>query len=309
MVFDHDLKLARALSHLKDLERETRRWLETDPCTVRYEVDLKGRRMPDPLTDEGFSLLGGAVLIPGISGFVVPDDPGFGQGVITALATATEEPPTDPLSVLIGDALHNLRSSLDILAYALASAYTKPLTEQTAQDSEFPIFGDEDRKGNAGVGAALFGNASRKIAGWHPSAQAAVERLQPYQRGQDFRTDPLWILHELDRFSKHRLLHPVVAGFNGAVWDLSKTTNVGAIGPGFFSPVKGTVKTDTPIARIAGVHPIDPNADVHIELRPALDVAFSEAAPAAAEEQVVATLGGIYNYIVESVLPVLTPYL
>ena len=67
-----------------------------------------------------------------------------------------EAPPVDTLSVIIGDALHNMRLALDALAYTLSCAYTNPLPQDMASSSEFPIFGDEDAHGTSGVGSARF---------------------------------------------------------------------------------------------------------------------------------------------------------
>jgi hypothetical protein len=105
--------------------------------------------------------------------------------------------------------------------------------------------------------------------------------LQPYQRGNGFRSDPLWIRHDLDRISKHRLLHTTVAGFDGAVWDIVVFTNVRAIGPGMMQSLAGTVETDTPIGRIYGINPVDPDAEMHVDIQPALDIVFSKQAPVA----------------------------
>jgi hypothetical protein len=237
----------------------------------------------------------------------LPEDPSFGKGRLTILATS-KEPPTDPFSLLIGDTLHSLRSGLDNLAYALACAYTEPLPAKIAGNSEFPICGDEDRKGNTGVGSTLFRNGLPKIEGWDPKAREVVEGLQPYQRGNQFQSDPLWALHEFDRINKHRLLHPVVAFSENTGLSPFGCRNV-AFGPGLIEPVHGPVTTDTLIGRAYGIHPVDPKAEIEVAFAPDLDVAFSESAPAAQGERVVETLSTIYDYIVGTVLPALTHYL
>jgi hypothetical protein len=311
VAFDHELKLGRAFQHVQDLERVIQSWRDGNNYTVRYEIDLDARwseETVDTSVDAARNMLAGPVFIPGQGPGTLPDDVPWGQGVLTAY-TSAQQPPTDPISLIIGDALHNMRSGLDTLAYALASAFTKPLPEEIASRSEFPIFGDEDRKGNAGAGSTLFQGGLPKIKGWDPSAQTVIEGLQPYQRGNAFRSDPLWILHELDRFSKHRLLHPTVASFHGTKWAISAFRNIRAIGPGVIDTYGGTIETETPISRIFGVHPIDPAADMHVEINPALDIAFSASAPAAAADPVLTTLGDIYTHIRDEVLPRLTSFL
>ena len=239
---DHELKFSRALKHLQDLDGEIRRWLDGHHYTVRYEFDLQARfgglNKPDPASR--FSMFSGTVSFDGKS---IPTPPGveFGHGLLTAFATA-EQPPRDPISLcLIGDTLHNLRSGLDNLAHALALAGPGPLSKEFPGSSEFPIFGDENRKGVAGSGPGLFqNNGLFKIQGWHPDAKAAVELLQPYHRGNDYRSDPLWTLHELDNISKHRLLHPAVAAFESTRWRPSGFTNV-LVGPGIMEFPRGAI--------------------------------------------------------------------
>lgn len=306
---DHELKFSRALKHLQDLDGEIRRWLDGHHYTVRYEFDLQARfgglNKPDPASR--FSMFSGTVSFDGKS---IPTPPGveFGHGLLTAFATA-EQPPRDPISLLIGDTLHNLRSGLDNLAHALALAGPGPLSKEFPGSSEFPIFGDENRKGVAGSGPGLFqNNGLFKIQGWHPDAKAAVELLQPYHRGNDYRSDPLWTLHELDNISKHRLLHPAVAAFESTRWRPSGFTNV-LVGPGIMEFPRGAIQADTPIARVFGVRPIDPAAEMHVEIHPALDVAFTGSAPSALGKPVVATLANIYTHVIEKVVPELVRYL
>jgi len=46
-----------------------------------------------------------------------------------------------------------------------------------------------------------------KIGCIHPRAQAIIKRLQPYTRGDEFASDPLWKLNELSNMDKHRVPH------------------------------------------------------------------------------------------------------
>ena len=177
--FDHKVKLDRAWEHLEDLRGKAARWFGGDHHRLRIEPD--------------------------------PDDNDFVFVMLSA-----DRPPPDLFSVVIGDCLHGFRSALDALAYELASAHTKPLTDEIAEQSEFPIFGNSD-----GKGAQRFANGGRrKIRGIHPDAQAIIETLQPYHKG-DWGTFPLWVLHDLDRIKKHRLLHSVVAATSAASVDES----------------------------------------------------------------------------------------
>jgi hypothetical protein len=277
---DYELKMNRAFEHVRQLDAEVKAWLSGDHYSVRPEGDPKsGTRW---------------------------------------LATA-EKPPPYPIGVLIGDFLHNLRSSLDLLAYSLACAYTSPLPSDFAETSEFPIVGDEDRAGTLGVGHGHFHNSRRngdpaprsglsKIRGWHPDAQAIVEGMQPYKRGNAYKSDPLWVLHDLDRVNKHRLLHTTVASFSGIGLDLGRSVNAGTISAGTIRSLGGTVETDTPIAEFPPISPVDPSQPMHVEIKPMLDIAFARGTPGVEEESVLETLYGLYTHVRGNVVPALAPF-
>ena len=328
MALDYELKLGRAFNHLTGLQTEVSGWLGGDHHTIRYEYDPNARwdgpvppGNPDPATMSTYYLAGG-VFIPNQGPGTVPDRVGFGWGKLEAFVTA-EMPPNDTLGVLIGDFLHNLRSCLDNLAYSLAASYTSPLPDDLADSSEFPIFGDENRAGNTSVGSAMFHHVTRsgdpvpgsglhKIRGWHPDAQTTVEGLQPYYRGTAYREDLLWLLHDLDRIDKHRLLHTAVASSFGTLMEPGASQNVRCIGPGFMRVFGGAVETDTPIALIYGLHPIDPGAEMHVEIRPAFDLGLdpqTPVAPFATRMPLMRLLTDIYTHIGGTIIPALTPYL
>jgi hypothetical protein len=316
------LKLRRALKHLKDLNGAVGIWLNGDHHTVRYEYDPDVRfNVEAPILGPpgGNYMLAGPVFIPGQGPGTAPEGIEFGQGKMTAFATA-EKPPVDPFGLLIGDALHNLRSALDALAYALALAFTNPLPKEIANSSEFPIFGDEDWEGTPNVGSNLFhqttkkgnpapGSGLFKIRGCDPRVQTIIEGLQPYKRGKDFRTHPLWIMHELDRINKHRLLHTTVAAFYGTEWHTAGFTNVRCVGPGMIVSLGGTIETDTPIGRIYGIHPIDPDVEMYVEIQPAIDIAFAPGTPSVENVSVLKSLQNLYGYIATEVLPPLGGFL
>jgi hypothetical protein len=97
-----------------------------------------------------------------------------------------------------GDVVHNLRSTLDHLAYHLAQVGT-PDTEPSI-DVSFPISASskiyESRK-------------ARKVKGMRPEAIEAIDRLKPYKGGNDL----LWRLHELDNIDKHRFIFTVAPDY------------------------------------------------------------------------------------------------
>ena len=91
------------------------------------------------------------------------------------------------LPLMIGDAVHNLRSALDHLAWQLVDANGQTPTINTS----FPVFKKKNTK--------QFNSKVSRIA---CGARDIIESIQPYNSGND----DLAILSEMDNFDKHRLL-------------------------------------------------------------------------------------------------------
>jgi hypothetical protein len=268
-MFDHELKIQRAFKHLKDLDVLVKDWIKGDHHSIRYERDPK-------------------------DDYLIP------------LVTA-EKPPADPFGLLIGEILHNLRSGLDCLAFQLMNAHTTSPPIEMTEKSEFPIFGDENRSGLGGQGANLFRDNGRpKILGWHPGAQTVVETLQPYHRGNAYRTHPLWVLHDLDRVNKHRLIHATVAVFSGLGIDMRTSYNF-KLGPGMLQSLEGPIETDTPIGRLPAWR-TDTTREMNVDVVVPLDVAFDKGTPSVEYESVLKTLWAIYGEV-GSTETTLRPYL
>jgi hypothetical protein len=271
--YGHEAKVSRALHHLEQLAGELSAWSDEN----------------SRLTTHRF--------YPRSSEYVV--------------WVTTKQLDRSGLAVEIGDCLHNLRSGLDHLAYELAISFTRqPLPKKIAEDSEFPIFGDEDSQGTPGCGPTRFKDAKRKIAGVDPAAQAVIERLQPYQLGADFRTHELWRLYDLARIDRHRLLHLSVLYSTGILLTPGSHLNIATIGGGEgLYAHEGEIELGqrTEVARLT-VTPTDPKKRVYMNIKPALEVVFAANSPAAGES-VPAVLAGIYNYIVNDVLTALERFL
>jgi hypothetical protein len=121
--------------------------------------------------------------------FTHQEDPDTGHVIVSI---ADIRPVPSELSLIIGDAIHNLRSALDLLACQLVKlsvndhdcAYTYfPVSESSRK------FRDELKKDKM----QLMGKRVISI----------LERLQPYRGGE---RNVLWVLHRLDIQDKHRLL-------------------------------------------------------------------------------------------------------
>jgi hypothetical protein len=192
-LWSHDLKLQRASKHLRDLKGEIDRWVEGEGYTVGVEP------RPNPRLETTYE----------VRAYILRD---------------IEE---DPFSLLIGDFLQNARSALDYIAYALGEAGAGVEGMSDARNAGFPIIGDE-RDGYAGRGPDLFAEAaSRQLPTVTEPVRTAIEQAQPYNTGGHAWTlEPLWILHELARFDRHRFLHLAVMRTGDVRLDRANSSNV-----------------------------------------------------------------------------------
>ena len=156
-------KFARARHHLEKLKLKTRSFAEANP--PRYAVQV--------------------------------DDEGIGHARFTDVPAIPV-----PLSLIMGDAIHNTRSALDHVVYQLAVH-----NGGSGETNAFPIF-EEPRK--------YAENEKRLLADVIPDHRTRIERMQPYNivysispRGipVEFQRN-FWLMAiaRLDNLDKHRVL-------------------------------------------------------------------------------------------------------
>lgn len=153
------LKLARAEEHIEDVQQGIREYVETYLNDIVLEFDF--------------------------------DDWGVkGPGSTDVL---------DEVGLRAGDAIHNLRASLDYLAWALVDAHGASPDENI----DFPLHLSRptDGKPRNPLPLNLDGHVS-------PAALAEIERLQPYNTGHPSKAamTVLGKLRELANVEKHRYL-------------------------------------------------------------------------------------------------------
>jgi hypothetical protein len=134
----------------------------------------------------------------------VPESKGTDKGNTRMVDTYVRlhEPVPEILPLVVGDFLHNLRSSLDHLARGLVETQGNRPSDNPPYATAFPIHRDPPGRGRAQI-----------TGGVHPRALAIVESLQPYNAPNgNSREHPLYVLNHLSNIDKHRTLHlPVVA--------------------------------------------------------------------------------------------------
>lgn len=167
---------------------------------------------------------------------------------------ASELPVDIPLQA--GDAVHNLRSSLDHLVCHLIAANGNSITNR----SEFPIFETSPKDKSKFMA---------KVQGAHPIAINLIEAAQPYNTG----VDDLRKLHELDIADKHRLLLVVaMSNLKAAVelWDGNPTSGRMILGRDFSNFV---LKDNAEIGAVIGTELAE---GVKENFHFSVEIAFSE---------------------------------
>ena len=104
------------------------------------------------------------------------------------------EPPLATWALIAGDAIHNLRSALDVAVFELADA--KSLKPKEQQRVALPVVGDPNQ----------WAAPAKRLAVLPADLVERIASLQPFQRPEAERaTDGLALLHTLDIADKHRL--------------------------------------------------------------------------------------------------------
>jgi hypothetical protein len=153
-------KIERAIKHFGDLEAEIKFFFDAVP----YAVGTK--RNPDT------------------------------RQLIYYMVRVRETPLA--ISMIVGDLLQNLRSTLDHLAYQLFLVGTGGGVP--GDHIYFPIADDLAR---------YEASKLRRVQGMRPEAITAIDTVKPYKGGND----NLWQLHKLNNIDKHRFLITVGSAF------------------------------------------------------------------------------------------------
>lgn len=109
---------------------------------------------------------------------------------------------TSNIPAIAGDAAHNLMSALDHLAFHLVSVGAKYgiVRKGRWESIQFPIAHNAE---------TYESKKAKCIGGARPEAVEAIDRLKPYQGGNE----ALWLLYKLDITDKHRSILAVGKDF------------------------------------------------------------------------------------------------
>lgn len=203
----------------------------------------------------------------------------------------TEDPPPI-ISLCFGDFLQNLRSALDYMARQLVISnggipIDEPPRSGDRRLTSFPIHDREPEKGIYVAG------------GVSEDALTVIEKLQPYHRthknGRDPVEDPLWILNDLARIDRHRLLHLTI--FSGGGLGELVFPETGDRFP-FHVRLKDGAQTVIPVS----ANLLEHRVEVH-EVSAMMNVALQEREIMTPQNGVWTTAYLLAEYITQEVLP------
>jgi hypothetical protein len=203
--------------------------------------------------------------------------------------------PPAALSLIIGDALFNLRSALDHLAQQFYLLGTGSTT--SARHVAFPIWGDATKYAT---------ESPRQVKGMRQDAIDFLNAAKPYKGGND----ALWRLNELNNIDKHRLLITVGGAFGTLTMpaemraDLGKTLGIDLSKQrivGRMANTKCPLKTGDVLVTFA----VDAEPDLNMEF--GFDVSLLE--PGILESQPIGVVLRELAHTVNSILDLARPLL
>lgn len=171
---------------------------------------------------------------------------------------------TDPYwSVILGDFVHNLRSALDHLVYALAA-----LRRKKPRGTQFPIFLDPCEFQVKGL---------PYLSGVHEAARTIIEELQPYRVAEP-KKHPLTVLAALSNADKHRLLQSTAFKPTRIEEKVRNALGAGHIEPHWIAQ-PGPIKDNAPIFRGRFVPDTPGPIDVKVNFALAAEIFVDERWP------------------------------
>jgi hypothetical protein len=160
----------------------------------------------------------------------------------------------EDIPLILGDAIHNLRTSLDFVATEITSTANKPV-----RYSKFP-FRETRREVIAAINGGLVKAAPPTVIG------AILDEIKPYKGGND----ALYALHDLDITDKHLLIVPTMS--------IATVTGVNLKYGGVTMANCTFIVEGGRKIRMAGGPPAGPSLDLQIQNKgkPTCEIIFSQ---------------------------------
>lgn len=192
------------------------------------------------------------------------------------LWTKVREQPPPEWSPIIGDIVHNWRSTLDHLAWQLVIRNGRKPSGST----QFPIFSKNPFDANSYSSGRESKDSlkrwNRQVKGMHANDVALVERLQPYNVGEDAGFPVLSALSELSNWDKHRVYQLTGQTLKGGTFSAEDYKDCECWL--FYERPIGTFEHGTVVARFA-VIATGPEPKVNMKIKISFDIAFGEGRP------------------------------
>ena len=167
-------------------------------------------------------------------------------------------PPGPEFGLIVGEAVHNLRSALDHVAWQLANLDGVPADPNGVQ---FPMLTSEPKDFYQ----------HRNVNGMREEHKAVLESLQPYKTSEA----NVWpVLAWLSNTDKHRTLHTTASVVSQLVPHALQPHKGSEIAKAEFG-YTGLLEGETEIGRLL-VYPKNPELQVHMQINPAIGVVFGE---------------------------------
>jgi len=225
------------------------------------------------------------------------------KGTEYALRAIVNVLPPPELGLYIGEIAHQLRSALDGLVYQLERLRYPAPKAGTRVRTQFPIFERRRIKGCRERGGKnlcqspklrhfVCNGGPRMIERLYPCHQAEIKRLQPYQRGNKGKRNPLYLLQELNNADKHRLL-PTVGGkamgySGGSAWSDEPM-------PDYWISTRKVLEDGAKVGRVSAIYVNRRQVRMEQRIYPA--IAFWEGCEAVAGSGVCFTLSQIAEHV------------
>lgn len=210
-------------------------------------------------------------------------------GIVT-ISVKVVTPPNPMWSIRIGEILHNLRSSLDHLAFELYVLSNRKQTPKREEKIQFPIYWDAkgfDKRGR-----------EQYLKNIRSDAVDLIRAEQPFSVAEggtgEGAKSPLWHLKELNEWDKHRTLHLTGTMLEKFNFTFSPAKISGRVEKEIRNPGPIHDKAVLVRARFIGVKEW-PFADADVQCALLVHIAFDEGTPAVSGWLVQATLIDIAN--------------
>lgn len=181
--------------------------------------------------------------------------------------------PTDRWGILVGDAAHSARSALDNVVTATL------IRKGRRGKPQFPVF-HTSREDYLEKGVP-------RIAAIGKEGLAVVERHQPYNRGSDYRSDLLWLLHKLWNADKHDDAPIVAMETNVVSFQIETRNQVGTLadpigGLAIGGPTRFLLKEGAIVASV--VSDFSAGHKMHVKVHGTPQIVFGDGEPGLGRE-------------------------